>query len=747
MKKSLNYITFSLLFILPLLFYPSIDKSVWISSSDVHSMLEFTSSLLSITAGVMVLLYFYTSGRSLYLIISVGFFLVGAEEFIHALFSFSRIGIEIHSTFKLAVSTTWLSGQFLLATFFFLAFFSGEHKIESAKRGRYAIIFDSIGFLFASIVSLMIFKFPSLPEFVQPGSITKKLIELSLALLFFIAFILYLRIYTKQNTHNPLLWSILAFLIFGVLAHLFVFDSESLYDAHWDVAHLLVLLSNFFPIFGVWGESIKIHKYSKLQVIALKKEISKRKEIEETLSESEEKFRNLFNNSEVGMFRTRLDGSEILEFNKKYLKILGYTYDEVKGRPSRDMWADKHQREKIVQKLLSEGYVTDFECQLLNKQGGVLDCITSLRLYPETGIMEGSILDITDQKRDEKIHRISEERLRDIIFSMGDWVWEVDEKGIYTYSSLQGTNILGYSNAEIVGKTPFDFMPQDETAKVREILSEIMANKALIKDLENWNINKNGEMICLLTNGVPLLDNEGNLKGYRGVDKDITEFKKNETAIKNMNEMMSKLYQRLENIRENEQAQISRNIHDQLGQSLTSLKFDLGTLINQTESGSDEEVKLAGMIEMVTQIIKNVQRISSELRPPALDELGLSAAMEWYCEDFMERTGLQVIMELDDVQTKNMNKNLALYKVLQEALTNVIRHSSAENVLVKLCVSGKDILLIIKDDGIGITPDKIASFKSLGILGMFERIRQYGGDVEITNPDKKGTEVKVRLSI
>jgi hypothetical protein len=290
-------------------------------------------------------------------------------------------------------------------------------------------------------------------------------------------------------------------------------------------------------------------------------------------------------------------------------------------------------------------------------------------------------------------------------------------------------------------------MPADEAKRVRIIFSELASKKAPIKDLENWNIGENDEKICLLTNGVPILDKDGNLKGYRGVDKDITDFKKNEAALKKMNEVMTSLHQRLENIREEEQAQISRNIHDHLGQSLTSLKFDLGTLIDKTERGSMENLKLEGMIEMVTQIIRNVQRISSELRPPALDELGLSAAMEWYCEEIMERTGLQLHLELDNVQTENMNKNLALYKVLKESLTNIIRHAGAKNVLVKLCVSEKAILLTIKDDGIGITPDKINSVKSLGILGMFERIRQFGGDIEIGNPDKKGTEVKVRLSV
>jgi PAS domain S-box-containing protein len=120
----------------------------------------------------------------------------------------------------------------------------------------------------------------------------------------------------------------------------------------------------------------------------------------------------------------------------------------------------------------------------------------------------------------------SEARMKDIIFSVGDWVWEVDEKGVYTYSSEKGSEMFGH----VIGKTPFDLMPPDEAKRVAAIFSGIAVKKLPIKDLENWDIRKDGERICLLTNGVPILDEAGKLKGYRGVDKDITERKLAETV-------------------------------------------------------------------------------------------------------------------------------------------------------------------------------------------------------------------------
>lgn len=127
----------------------------------------------------------------------------------------------------------------------------------------------------------------------------------------------------------------------------------------------------------------------------------------------------------------------------------------------------------------------------------------------------------------EKIAK-SEKRLEDIIFSTNDWVWEVNEKGVYTYISQKGCEFLEYPSEKFLGKTPFDFMQPEEAKRVGEIFLKLAANKAPIKDLENWNIRNNGERICLLSNALPMLDKNGNLKGYRGVDKDITEHKRAE---------------------------------------------------------------------------------------------------------------------------------------------------------------------------------------------------------------------------
>ncbi len=352
-------------------------------------------------------------------------------------------------------------------------------------------------------------------------------------------------------------------------------------------------------------------------------------------------------------------------------------------------------------------------------------------------------IDITDRKQAEESLQISEQRLKDVISSLADWLWEVDENGIYTYSSQKGFDLFGAPGKNVIGKTPFDFMPPEEAARVAPIFAEIAKRRAPIKDLENWNINVNGDRICLLTNGVPIMDAVGNFKGYRGIDKDITERKKAAEEIQKQNEIREQLIKHMVEIREDERALISREIHDQLGQSMTALKLDMNWLQANATVNPEIKAKLAGMVDLITATIGDVQRISSELRPGILDDLGLAAAIEWYAEEFEKRTKLKVIMDLDEVQTKSDSENLAIFRVLQEALTNIIRHAHAQTVHIKLHKINEHIVLDIEDDGDGMSIDKLKSRQSLGLWGMHDRIKQAGGTFDILCGSDAGTKVRI----
>ena len=155
--------------------------------------------------------------------------------------------------------------------------------------------------------------------------------------------------------------------------------------------------------------------------------------------------------------------------------------------------------------------------------------------------------EITERKRVEAALRESEEKYRDVTFCSSDWVWEVNVSGEYTYTSGRVEQILGYTPEELIGKTPFEMMPEKEKRRIGEIFQTIASKKEAIVDLENWNLSKNGELVCLLTNGIPLIDSNGELVGYRGVDKDITERKRLEEERKTM-EAQLRQSQKLESL-------------------------------------------------------------------------------------------------------------------------------------------------------------------------------------------------------
>jgi PAS domain S-box-containing protein len=227
----------------------------------------------------------------------------------------------------------------------------------------------------------------------------------------------------------------------------------------------------------------------------------------------------------------------IIFVNDAFVNVYGYTFEELVDKNISMVRPPKTSPEAF-QQILPTTLTGEWHGELINRRKDGSDFPIELwasLVKGEDGnpvAMAGVARDITERNRAEKKLQESEERLRDIMFSIADWVWEVDKNGVYTYSSQKGIDLFGRSREDIIGKTPFDFMPPDEAKRVAAIFSEIVANKVSIKDLENWNIGKNGERICLLTNGVPILDKEGNLKGYRGVDKDITERKRAEQTIK-----------------------------------------------------------------------------------------------------------------------------------------------------------------------------------------------------------------------
>jgi len=233
---------------------------------------------------------------------------------------------------------------------------------------------------------------------------------------------------------------------------------------------------------------------------------------------------------------------------------------------------------------------------------------------------------------------------------------------------------------------------------------------------------------------------------------DITERKLAEEQLRATSEQLRALTASLSSAREEEGVRIAREIHDELGSALTSLRWDLEevdrALAEETEPArlASLRAKVAAMTRLIDTTVNAVRRISSELRPSALDDLGLAAAIEWHAEQFEARTGIVCRCDCphDDLELTR-EQSTALFRIFQEALTNVLRHARATRVNVTLEADEGDVVLTVEDNGRGITEGEKQGRETLGLLGMRERAHLVGGSFGVRGVEGRGTAVVVRV--
>lgn len=222
-----------------------------------------------------------------------------------------------------------------------------------------------------------------------------------------------------------------------------------------------------------------------------------------------------------------------------------------------------------------------------------------------------------------------------------------------------------------------------------------------------------------------------------------------EREIRNSREQLRNLSAHLQSVREEERTRMAREIHDELGQSLTALKMDISWLNRRFfEENPAFKKKLASMEEIIDRTIQTVQKLSGELRPGILDDLGLAAAIEWQAEEFQNRTGIECEVSLSHEETVlTRDQSTTMFRIFQETLTNVIRHARATKVVVWLGERKGSIVLEVSDNGRGITESEINDPKSFGLIGMRERVEFIDGEVTIAGYPGKGTKITVTLPL
>jgi len=229
--------------------------------------------------------------------------------------------------------------------------------------------------------------------------------------------------------------------------------------------------------------------------------------------------------------------------------------------------------------------------------------------------------------------------------------------------------------------------------------------------------------------------------------REIAEHKLTEQRLRESEENLRALAARLQSVREEEQIRIAREVHDGLGQQLTGLKMDLTWLVGKLQTDQEPLVKKIGsMFLLIDETIHSVRKIASGLRPELLDEIGLAAAIGWHAKDFQQRTGIRCLVDVPpDSDGLDPERSTALFRIFQEVLTNVARHANATRVDVSMRRDEARLTLEVQDNGKGIASSSIQDPRSLGLLGMRERVLPFDGNIEISGSRSKGTRVVVLL--
>ncbi|MDB5199314.1 MAG: domain S-box-containing protein [Chitinophagaceae bacterium] len=356
---------------------------------------------------------------------------------------------------------------------------------------------------------------------------------------------------------------------------------------------------------------------------------------------------------------------------------------------------------------------------------------------------------VTERKKAEEQKEFEQRDKEALINTTDDMIWSVsrdlkiiavNKAYIREIKTLTGITAKPGDNVLMP-----DVVPGDIVAFWEEAYNTALSGKTFKKDTFIPAFNKSGER-WRETSYNPIYKDEI-VVAVACYSRDITERKKAEKTLNQSYEEIRRLTEHLHNIREEERTHIAREIHDELGSQLTVLKMDVSWLKKRlSDAGETIKQKIKGLIDMLDATVKSVRRISSELRPSLLDDIGLVAAMEWHLKEFEKRSGITIIFNesVNGLKVPDSIKN-GLFRIFQESLTNVAKHSDAGNVKVELLQKNDELILSIEDNGKGFDKQKVREMKTLGILGMKERAMMMNGSYEIKSVTGKGTTVTVVL--
>jgi PAS domain S-box-containing protein len=353
--------------------------------------------------------------------------------------------------------------------------------------------------------------------------------------------------------------------------------------------------------------------------------------------------------------------------------------------------------------------------------------------------------EIHKRKRIEKALRESEMRFRLLAENSRDIIYRyrlVPERR-FEYVSPAAVNIVGYTPEEHYADPDLalKIVHPDDSPKLKELFAARSFDRPLVL---RW-VHKEGRIVWTEERNVPVIDGAGNVVAIEGIVRDVTERKKNEEILQRYAEQLKALSYRLVEVQEEERRYVARELHDEVGQVLTGLKFSMEALVNAPDVKIKDE--MGKMRELLNSLLGKVRDISLDLRPSMLDDLGLLPTMLWHFDRFTSHTNIRVAFKHNCLNGRFRPEiETTVYRVVQEALTNIARHACVSEAEVKILMESDTLLILVEDKGTGFDPETVIAFKdSVGLSGMRERLRLLGGELTIRSSPGRGTFVKAEI--
>ncbi|MGO8914436.1 MAG: PAS domain S-box protein [Stellaceae bacterium] len=473
------------------------------------------------------------------------------------------------------------------------------------------------------------------------------------------------------------------------------------------------------------------------------------------LQEREAKIRRLVDSNIIGIAIWQLEGQvRVVDANDAFLDIVGYDREDlVSGRiqwteMTPPEWHTASQR-ALAQMRAMGSY--KYEKEYFRKDGSRVPVLVGgAAIEGKRDESVAFVLDLTERKRAEESLRESEQRFRDYAETASDWFWETGRDHSFTYVSERAT---AFGHKITIGRRRWDIAADldEEPEKWRRHL-DTLAQQQPFRGFTYKVVLDDGSPRYIGVSGKPVFDPVGCFLGYRGGSSDVTAAVLADEAVREAREEKAaaeaerlRLLRRLINAQEQERLRIARELHDQMGQDLTGLSLSLKSLEHLL--GGEGRSMLRALQSLTAQMGSNMHRIATELRPTALDDVGLLRALETTTADWGERYGIRVDFDGGDLIAGMlpMEMGTTIYRIVQEALTNVLKHAAASAVSIVLECRDGQLQIIVEDNGKGFDPNSPIIAGHLGLAGIRERLALIGGVLIIDSAPDVGTTLYVRI--